>query len=242
MSRKAKLWSSLCLPALIAVAAVGFGGSAAGAPKARSAAAGSAIIRGNDDWDTLDPAKTNGTNMAFQMDMLLYDHLTYLSPSGKLEPQLATSWTSTPTRTVLHIRKGVTCADGTPLTASAIANSLNYLANPKTAAPYEARTFGVGQGHATASDAAGTVTITETKPWGATPTGLAMPWAGIICPKGLRSPVLMRNAGEGSGPYVMTTNQRGTQYTLSARKGYTWGPAGWSSSGAHVPQTIIERS
>jgi peptide/nickel transport system substrate-binding protein len=243
MLRNVKVLSALVPVGAAVLAFVTLGGanSAASVVRAHGAAGVTAVIRGNDDWDTLDPAKTNGTNMSFQMDMLLYDHLTYLSPTGKVEPQLATSWTSTPTKTVLHIRKGVTCADGTPMTPAAVAASLNYLAAPKTAAPYQARTFGVGRATATADDAAGTVTISVTKPWGATPTGLAMPWAGIVCPKGIKDPSLMRNAGEGSGPYVMTQNQRGTQYTLTARKGYSWGPGGWSTAKAQVPQTIVEK-
>ncbi|MHB1807738.1 MAG: ABC transporter substrate-binding protein [Solirubrobacteraceae bacterium] len=199
---------------------------------------GTAIIRAADDWDTLNPATTTGTLLSFQMDMFLYEHLTYLNPKGEVKPQLATSWTSTPTKTVLHIRSGTKCPEGAALTPAVVAASLNYLAAPKTGAPYKSAVFGSGQGHATADEAAGTVTIALSKPWNATPLGLAMPWAGIICPKALADPSIMKQASGGSGPYELTSSQRGSQYTLTARKGYA-GPEGWSTAKNGVPQTIV---
>lgn len=235
MSPAKRLWP------LLAVCAVGAGAGLTANASASSAAAGATVkIRANDDWDTLDPAKTNGTNLAFQMDHLLYDDLVYINPQGKLEPQLATKWTSTPTKTVLHIRKGARCDDGTPVTPTVVANSLNYLAAKSTAAPYEARTFGVGKAHTTANNRAGTVTIKLSKPWGNTVLGLAMPWAGIICPKALANPASMKQTGGGSGPYVLTSSQRGSQYTMTLHKGYNWGPDGWSTNTAGIPHTIIE--
>ncbi len=196
------------------------------------------IIGSQDDWDTLNPATTTGTLLSFQMDLFLYEHLTYLNPKGEVKPALATSWTSTPTKTVLHIRKGATCSEGAAVTPTVVANSLNYLAAPKTAAPYQSAVFGSGKAHATADEAAGTVTITLSKPWNATPEGLAMPWAGIICPKALANPSIMKQTGGGSGPYELTSSKRGTEYTLAARKGFV-GPGGWSTAKNGVPQTIV---
>src|SRR5437868_3438779 len=57
---------------------------------------GTVRIRSIDDLDTFDPAKTGAPNMAVQAIELAYDRLVYLSPTGKLEPYLASSWTTTP--------------------------------------------------------------------------------------------------------------------------------------------------
>ena len=45
----------------------------------------------------------------------------------------------------------------------------------------------------------------------------------------------------GSGPYEMTSDERGVEYTLQARPKYNWGPGGWSTRNNGVPQTLIER-
>src|SRR5437660_6464322 len=87
---------------------------------------GTVRIRSIDDLDTFDPAKTGAPNMAVQAIQLAYDRLLYLSPSGKIEPYLASSWTTTPSSATFTIRKGPTCSDGTPITASVVANSLKY--------------------------------------------------------------------------------------------------------------------
>ena len=83
-------------------------------------------VRSIDDVDTFNPATTAAPNMSVQAIELTYDRLLYLSPGGKLEPYLATSWKTTPDGAVLRIRKGVTCSDGTPMTPSVIADSLRY--------------------------------------------------------------------------------------------------------------------
>ena len=48
----------------------------------------------------------------------------------------------------------------------------------------------------------------------------------------------MTKETEGSGPYVLTSSVRGVRYIFTARKGYNWGPNGWSTSDNGVPQTI----
>src|SRR5262249_42565187 len=90
-----------------------------------------------------------------------------------------------------------------------------------------------------ANSRAGTVTIRLNKPFGELLLGLAMPWASIVCPAGLRHPDSLKTKPSGSGPYVLTSLKRGSQYVFKARPNYNWGPGGWTTKKAGTPQTII---
>src|SRR5690242_941486 len=81
---------------------------------------GTVRIRSIDDLDTFDPAKTGAPNMAVQAIEFTYDRLVYLSPSGKIEPYLASSWKVTPNSVTFMLRKGPTCDDGTPVDANVV--------------------------------------------------------------------------------------------------------------------------
>jgi peptide/nickel transport system substrate-binding protein len=222
----------------------GAGGGTTAAPVA-AGPGGTVTVRSIDDVDTFNPATTAAPNMSVQAIELTYDRLLYLSPDNKLEPFLATSWKSTPKGAVLTIRKGVTCADGTPMTPSVIAASLNYAFSPKTHGPYTSYVTGsAGAKSVTADDAAGTVTITLKAPYNALLTALATPYVGsIICPAGVKTPASLNAAPDGSGPYVLDKSRsvRGSTYVFTLRKDYNWGPGGWSSRTAGVPSTIIDR-
>lgn len=54
----------------------------------------------------------------------LYDYLVTIAPDGTIQPELATSWTVNGATSTFKLRPGVTCSDGTPLTASTIAQVL----------------------------------------------------------------------------------------------------------------------
>lgn len=201
---------------------------------------GTVIVRAQEDIDTFNPAIDNGTYLDFSTYAFTYDTLATLSPQGNLRPGLATKWTGTPLKVTFWIHKGATCDDGTPVTPAVIANSMNYYANPKTGAGIESVIFGLGSADATANAAADTVTITVSKPWGYLLDGAATA-AYVICPAGLKNPSLMSEKPVGSGPYEMTSDERGVEYTLQARPKYNWGPGGWSTRDNGVPQKIIER-
>ena len=223
--------------------------SASAGAAARSAAAagsgGTVTIREIDDLDTFNPAKTGAPNMAVQALELTYDRLVYLSPSGKLEPYLATKWVTKGNSLILTIRKGATCADGTPVTPAVVAGSLNYELSAKTASPYLNYDTGPGALKSVTSNAAAdTVTITLTKPYNALPTALATTFPdAIICPAGVKNPASLNAAPDGSGPYVLdkSATTRGSVYTFTLRKDYNWGPNGWSATKPGVPSKIVER-
>ena len=225
------------------------GATAAAGPAGTTAAVagsgGTVTIRSIDDLDTFNPAKTGAPNMAVQAIELAYDRLVYLSPSGKLEPYLATSWTSTPTSLTLKIRKGATCADGTPVTPAVVAGSLNYELAKSTASPYVNYDLGPAQLKSiTSNSAADTVTISLTKPYNALVTALATAFPdSIICPAGVKNPKALNAAPDGSGPYVLDKSRttRGSVYTFTLRKNYNWGPNGWSATRPGVASTLVYR-
>jgi peptide/nickel transport system substrate-binding protein len=216
-----------------------------GGGKAVSGSGGTVTIRAIDDLDTFDPAKTSAPNMAVQSLIFAYDRLVYLTPAGKLEPYLASSWTTTPNSVTFTLRKGPTCADGTPVTPAVVVNSLKYELAKSTNGPYLQYVLGPAQLKSiTGSTAANTVTVTLTKPYNALLTAFSTAFpTSIICPAGLAHPKSLSAAPSGTGPYVLdkARSQRGSTYVFTLRKDYAWGPEGWTARKAGVASTIIDR-
>lgn len=205
---------------------------------------GTATVRSIDDLDTFDPAKTGAPNMAVQALDLAYDRLVYLTPTYKLEPYLASSWTTTPSSVTFKIRSGATCDNGTPVTPAVVANSLQYTLSAKTASPYLSYVTGPGAIKSIShNNSAGTVTVTLTKPYNALVTAFATPFpTAIICPAGVSNPKSLSTAPDGSGPYEYdaSASTRGSVYVFTLRKNYNWGPLGWTAKRDGVPQKIVE--
>ena len=214
-----------------------------GGGKVVSGSGGEVKIRADDDVDTFDPATTGATNLAVQAIALTYDRLVYLSPAGKLEPYLASSWKVTPDSATFKIREGATCDDGTKVTPEVVANSLRYELSPKTAGPYVGYVVGGGELESVTEDkAGGTVTVTLTKPYNGLVASLATAFPGsIICPSGLKNVKGLGAAPAGSGPYELnaSASQRGSSYVFELRKGYDWGPNGWNAKQAGVASKIV---
>jgi peptide/nickel transport system substrate-binding protein len=214
-----------------------------GGGKVAAGSGGEVKIRADDDVDTFDPATTGATNLAVQSLALTYDRLVYLSPTGKLEPYLASSWKVTPDSATFKIRKGATCDDGTEVTPEVVANSLRYELSPKTAGPYVGYAVGGGElKSVTADESAGTVTVTLTRPYNGLVASLATAFPGsIICPSGLADKKGLGAAPAGSGPYELnaSASQRGSKYVFDLRKDYDWGPAGWSAGENGVPSKVV---
>lgn len=219
------------------VGVIAVSGGISGAQVKRATAGSTVSIRlTQGDYDTLNPALT-GTFAGGQMAEFLYDRVIALNSSGKPVPYLASSWTVAGSTITLNIEKGATCSDGTAVTPSVVAASLNYLAAPATAAFPAPLVFGpAGAKSITASDSAGTVTIVLNKPYSGVLQGLANPAASIICPTGLADVTSLKTASSGSGPYTITTSVRDSQYVLTLRSGYDWGPSGTDYS--TMPTTI----
>ncbi|MEV0096249.1 ABC transporter substrate-binding protein [Streptomyces sp. NPDC050738] len=179
------------------------------------------------DPTSLDPSK--GTIAAdFQMARMTYDSLVGRDDGGRIVSALAEKWSATATKAEFTLKSGITCTDGTKLTAADVAASLNRFGDPKNGAVAAAQVFGAGNTvTATSDDASRKVTVQLKNPWSDLLFGLAMPQSGIICPAALKNPDLLKNGGKGAGTgrYYLTKAQPGSVYNLTAHDGYTWGPA-----------------
>lgn len=95
-------------------------------------------------WDQLDPAVAVFT-FAREIMGNIYDPLLIKDPdTGEIKPSLATSYTVSPDGRVilLKLRQGVKFHDGTPMTAEAVAFSLNRIKDPALRSPFAATILG----------------------------------------------------------------------------------------------------
>jgi peptide/nickel transport system substrate-binding protein len=202
------------------------------------ASAQSVTLAMSADYDTLDPHKTR-TTPTYPLIFSLYDRLVAVGEKGDIVPALAESWKTTPDSVTAKIRKGVTCSDGSPITAEVVARSMKRLAAPETAAPYASRTFGRA-GQEITNDAE-SVTIKLNAPNSDLLLSLAMPWSSVVCAAGLDKPETLQTAPVGSGPYALAEAVRGDRYVFKARQGYTWGPEGMTTALPDLPKEIRMR-
>lgn len=214
--------------------------TALSAPQA--ATAQTVTLRTGSDFDTLDPAQVRLSD-GYQLITGLYDRLVALDAQGSPVPHLAERWETDGLSTVFHLRPGVTCSDGTPLSTTAVAASLNRLADPETNAPFRVRTFGDPVAEAVGNDTAGTVTVTLGAPFSDLLVGLAMPWASIVCPAGLADPEALATIPQGTGPFVLdeAASLRGSTTVLQARDDYAWGRDGRGAADAGMPDSLVVR-
>jgi peptide/nickel transport system substrate-binding protein len=87
--------------------------------------------------DQLDP---NTASFAGQLVLqtMLYSGLTKYAPDGSIQPDIATSWSSSKDLKTwtFNLRKDVKYASGRPLTAADVVDNVNRVLDPKTASPW----------------------------------------------------------------------------------------------------------
>lgn len=111
------------------------------------------------DPGTLDPAITV-LSIARGVDQFLYDGLINLDTKGQPQAAIAEKWEASTTTASFTLRKGITCADGSPLTAKDVAGSINFVGDPANKSPIAGVTVKAGT-KAVADEAAGTVKVTS---------------------------------------------------------------------------------
>ena len=153
------------------------------------------------DPGKLDPQSSASTQL-FAVNQLAYDTLFAIDgESGEIEPQLAKEWNVDGTTVTATLNDGITCADGSALTATTVADNLAYVGDPKNKSPYLGTFVPVGA-TAKADDAAGTVTITLAAPAPFVLNGLAS--LPIVCDAGIKDRASLSDSTNGSGPYELT--------------------------------------
>jgi peptide/nickel transport system substrate-binding protein len=228
---------ALLLVGLVAAATVqpASSTSASGARHASAASSkGTVAIAIGADPGKLDPQQTVGQG-ARQVAEFSYDTLVHQLPGGKIVSGLATKWkvlSLTKVRFTLH--KGVTCSDGTKMTAGVVKKNLDYVANPKNNSPL-INLYIPQDSKTAANNKKRTVTVTF-------PSANPFPLQGLgsvhmICSKGMANRSRLLNGADGSGPYKLAKVSPGSKYTLVLRKSYKWGPNGSTSKG--MPSKVI---
>jgi peptide/nickel transport system substrate-binding protein len=220
--------------AALTLAACG-GGTAAGSRA--FAGGGTFTLAVPSQVPSFDPYATNaGSTQMATLAYVAYDSLINQSATGAYQTGIAQSWQVTPTKTTFTLRKGVTCSDGSPLTATQIASDLNYVGDPKNATPLLGVYTPTVPYQATGDNAAGTVTVTTSSPFAFTLQSLGN--VPIVCAKGMADRSSLVDTSDGTGPFVLRSGNQ-TSFTFTVRKGYDWGPNGASTSAQGTPGTLV---
>jgi len=174
------------------------------------------------DPGELDPANAvlgaTNTVLAFA-----YDTLVYSDVDGKIVSGLAEKWEAQADKVTFTLRKGVTCADKSPVTPQTVADSMNYLSDPKNKAALLGVLIPAGM-TATADEAAGTVTLATKDP---NPFLLeSMTAVYVVCGEGLKDRSILKDKTSGTGMYPLFTSVANDHYAFKARADYAWGPDG----------------
>lgn len=187
------------------------------------------------DPGALDPA-LSVISVTVGLDRFLYDTLVQVDSKGQEQPRLAAKWSGTTTNASFTLRKGITCSDGSPLTASDVAKNINFVANPANKSPYLGVLVQPGA-QATGNDSAGTVTVTSKAPDPFLTRDIGS--LDIVCGKGLADRSILKQGADGTGPYTLTEVVPSDHYTLTRRKGYTWGPGNFDPNQPGMPEKVV---
>lgn len=216
--------------AALALLAAGCGGTGAeGGP----AGGGTFTYALPADPGVLDPAMgvLNVTNTTLS---LAYDTLVGVDAEGKIVPALAQKWDVEPDKVTFTMRKDAVCSDGSPVTPSDVAASVNHITDPATKSSIYGVLIPTGM-KAEADDAAGTVTLSMPEPFSfILETGRAV---FVVCGKGAKDRSLLARSTSGSGAYQLTEAVPGDHYTFKVRREYVWGRPG--SSIKEAPETVV---
>lgn len=237
MRRPSALMAMVFSSCLIASACGGSGAARNQGGPARYADNGTFTMALSDDADGLDPYRT-GTGL--YLVGMAYDSLVNIRPDGTFVSGLAGKWSADAHSATFTLRPGVTCSDGTALTAGQVAADMNFVGDPANTSALYGRFTPPLPFRAAGDDGARTVTVTMAgKPFGFLLHTLGL--LPIVCSKGLRDPNALKHATDGTGPYVLSHADPGQSYTFTVRKDYTWGPAGATTNTPGAPRTIVVR-
>jgi peptide/nickel transport system substrate-binding protein len=188
-----------------------------------------------DDLGAFDPYGPS----AFGESYLAYDPLVNLRPDGKFVSGLAEKWSVTEKSAAFTLRSGVTCSDGSPLTADQVAAAISYVGEPKNkSAQYGVYTPTTPM-KVTSDDASRTVNVELKKPFGFLLNTVGQ--LPIVCAKGLKDRKLLASASYGTGPFVLTKVVPGQSFTFTVRRDYAWGPAGAKTTAPGTPAKVVMR-
>jgi peptide/nickel transport system substrate-binding protein len=175
------------------------------------------------DPSGFDPALARAAD-DYYVERMLFDTLLRKDDDNALVGGLATEWNAASASSYsFTIRDDATCSDGTPITATTVANSLTRFADPATASTGRTLAMGGATAVFTADDEAGTVDVQLSQDWSDFLTGMTLPHTGIVCAPGLADlPGLLAGTVEGAftGPYTLTSAEPAVSYEMTLRDDY----------------------
>lgn len=230
-----RIASAVCAVAMVTVAAACGSSSSGDSDRSKLADGGTYVTSLTADPGNLNPLtaikQTTNSVVTFA-----YDTLININPDGKIVPQLAEDWKATPDSVTYTLKDGITCSDGTPLTAKAVADNFLWAKNPKNASTVIGAGLPSYDFDVKYDNAARTVTITTGTPFAFLTEGAGL--VRIVCPKGLADPESLAHATQGTGPYVLTDYAADEHVTLEKRDDYTWGPDGATTDEPGLPDKV----
>jgi peptide/nickel transport system substrate-binding protein len=232
--------------ALLTVAAVlvtscGGGGAGPSVGETRTYVSGGTLnVRSIGDFRSFDVQQTqDSTTNAIMANN--YATLLYLGTDGKFEGFLAKSWKASSTSVSFTLKSGVTCADGTPLTATLVKNSFQRMFDIKT--PYVPVLFGPGPYSMNADDASGTFTFTIGTPYSDLVYSFTQTFpnslTGVICPAGLKDQTQLTTKMFGLGAYTLVEAVHRDHVTMKLRSDFAWGPYGVTAKSPGAADTVV---
>ncbi|WP_109525797.1 MULTISPECIES: ABC transporter substrate-binding protein [Nocardia] len=148
----------------------------------------------------------------------VYESLTYLDPTGQVQPRLAVSWTNpSPLEWRFTLRDGVRFSDGTPLSAREVAWNFTELLDPATKSQLGAQ-LKIYTASVTAADA-NTVVFQLKSPAIDLPSRL---WNVYITTEKFWQTGNLNTEAIGTGPYLLKSIDLENGATLTANPEY-WG-------------------
>ncbi len=186
------------------------------------------------DFGTYDPY---GNPNVLSYTPFAYDSLVNLTSQGKFVSGLAEKWTVDAKSATFTLKKGVTCSDGTPLTAAQIATVINYAGDPKNKSSLAGVRIPPVALSAAGDDAAGVVKVTLEEPHGFLLHTIGQ--IPITCAKNLADRQQFATKANGTGPYTLDSVVPGDSFTFTRRTDYTWGPDGADTKAPGMPAKVV---
>ncbi|MGH4001457.1 MAG: ABC transporter substrate-binding protein [Pseudonocardiaceae bacterium] len=189
---------------------------------------------GLSDPGTFDPYRSQAI---VAVSTLAYDSLLNWQKDGTFASGLASEWTADADGAVFTLKEGITCSDGTAMTASQVAENLKFLADPANGSSQYGVTVPTVPFTVTADDDARTVQVTMSSPYGFILNTIGL--APMVCAEGMKDPKVLQTGSSGTGPFELTDHRAGESMTFTRRDDYTWGPDGASTAAAGTPSKVV---
>ncbi|ROQ64816.1 peptide/nickel transport system substrate-binding protein [Rathayibacter sp. PhB152] len=242
MVRKSLL-AGVALAAVASLALTACGTTSA--PQSATGTAGTTDTINAELWyapSTFDPAKASA-DADVTVARLGFDTLLRQGETEGYIGGLATEWNAvSASEYTFTLRDGATCADGTAITPTVVADSFTYLTglDDSGALTWKNQAFGSGEPTFTPDDAAGTLTISLSQPYSQLLGGVTRPGTGIICPAGLADTEGLAAGtvdGAWSGPYMLSNLSAGVSAAYTLRDDYDAWPD-WQDVEGEPAKTI----